>query len=452
MKKHDRYKYTLMFIVALILAVVFRVYFYTRNLNLTERSVVSFEYFLAAHDDKCNFQTNNGYEFKWPHCENYTIGEYYTILGSATAMSDNSNYGYISVDVSEISLLSVKKFSLKGTLRLIFGYLILPIRNVAYRMKSILARYLAGDSLSLVLGLVLGSRFADFSQEMRSLIKDLGLSHMVAVSGFHLSVVYLILANYFAKWQRPKLSFVIVVLFLAWYTVLVSNPASLLRALFMLVFSLIGRIFFKKRPISLFIFVQVFALLVLISASFLFNVGFLLSFASTLGVLLVGRLDFFSSSQPGVSSLADSRFKLLFSSVDFIKGSILTSLAAQLTSLPVLLNCFGEISPFGFLSCLLFSGWIGLIVSWSVPLMFIAWFFGLFFHFIITFLGPYFLFLGDVVNLLIYVLEFSSRYIGVLLVFEHKFSSIEVFVYFSFLFALVWLSRRRSQVVVNYVF
>ena len=451
MKKHRLYKYTLMLILTVFLAVMLRIYFYTRNLNLTEGSVVEFEYFLTELNDTCLFQSGTGYEFKWVGCESAATGQYYTIIGRASPWTDNRNSGYIFVDVSEISIISVDLFSLKGTFRLIYGYFILPIKNTAIQMRSILAKYLSGDSLSLVLGLVLGSRFADFSQELRLLIQNLGLSHMVAVSGFHLSVIYLLVVSFFEKWFSPKVSLSLIIVILVWYTILVSSPASLLRALLMLVFSLIGRIFFKKRPISLFIFVQVFALLVLISASFLYNVGFLLSFSSTLGVLLIGRLNLLDLRQFDVLNQENSWLQTLFRFGDFIKGSILASLGAQLLSLPIIINVFGEFSPLGFLSCLLFSGWISLIVSWCAPLLFLAWFLGYLLPYFVSFLVPYFLFLSDVSNLLISSLHFFSRFIGII-IFDQKVSIIFVFAFYSLIILFACYRWHRSQVVVNYVF
>jgi len=133
--------------------------------------------------------------------------------------------------------------------------------------------------------------------ELQSLFSSLGISHLIAISGFHLGVLsallffliktpYKLLQDRYFPHRSYKLdSFVIIVTVLFSYLIFLESPPSLLRAFMML---LIGFILYDRgvKIISMqTLFVSVILLLALF-AKLIFALGFWLSVAGVFYIFL----------------------------------------------------------------------------------------------------------------------------------------------------------------------
>ncbi|MBQ6449824.1 ComEC/Rec2 family competence protein [bacterium] len=313
-----------------------------------------------------------------------------------------------------------------------------------------MARFLPQENASLVLGLVLGSSMADFTSGFKAIIKQLGLSHMVAVSGFHLGVLFAFTSGIFTSIFSRKLAVLATIIFLAWYSLLVSTPLSLVRALFMLILSLIGRNYFYKYTNSFLILLQVFLFMSLLSVLNIFNVGLQLSFLSTAGIQLFANY-FSCSSSVFALTLRENFLKTLLTRlVVLIKASILTSLSAQLMSLPVIINVFGELAPLGFVSTLIFSSLLTFLVCLSVPLLSFSIMTGTY-NYMFYLIGPLYLFLSDLSGFCMKLLTLSADWMGHLVSVRFSFGWTEIAIYYGLIACFVWFWRqtgRRCQVYV----
>jgi competence protein ComEC len=164
-----------------------------------------------------------------------------------------------------------------------------------------------------------------------------GVSHIVAVSGYNMTVIAAILMAMlaYARIRRQK-AFWIVCAGMICFTVLAGASASVLRAAVMGMLALtakqIGRL---SRPLHLII--PAAALLVLHNPLILFwDAGFQLSFAATLGLLVVAPL-----LPPRIPEAAAQ------------------TLAATAATLPLLLYQFGRLS--------LVSPIVNVLILWCIP-------------------------------------------------------------------------------------
>ena len=193
----------------------------------------------------------------------------------------------------------------------------------AERIKSELPEREANLGMSYLLGMKTG-----LDTELSNNLKMVGLTHIVVASGAHLSILVEVARKIFGKVSRFS-GLMFSVLFILFFMAMVGWTPSILRAGLMAILTLLawwtGR---KVQPLRLILFVA--AVTLVIDPLFLTNLGWLLSFASYAGIMLLG---------PGITKFfyGDKKPK-------FIASVVLTTLAATLMTLPITLFYFGQVS------------------------------------------------------------------------------------------------------------
>lgn len=174
-----------------------------------------------------------------------------------------------------------------------------------------------------------------------------GTVHVIAVSGMHLTLLFgflEILLGWIPVVKYNKgVRFSIVLLFIWLFTFLVGMGPSILRAAVMLTFSLIGNLLGRRNGALNGLLFSAFILL-LIDPNWLWNIGFLLSYGSLLGILLWS---------PILEKWLHAENPILL----FFMKMIAITLAAQLGTIPIVLYCFHQ-----------FPIWFLFFNIWMVPL------------------------------------------------------------------------------------
>ena len=177
--------------------------------------------------------------------------------------------------------------------------------------------------LSYLLGMKSG-----LPKELSENLRVVGLTHIVVASGAHLSILVEVARKIFGKVSRFAGVFGAIGLIL-FFMCMVGWTPSIMRAGIMAILTLItwyvGR---KIAPLRMILMVMAGTLL--IDPTFIINLGWMLSFASYAGIMLLGpRLNkfFYGEKKPG-----------------FIASTVLTTLAATLMTLPITLFYFGQVS------------------------------------------------------------------------------------------------------------
>ena len=186
--------------------------------------------------------------------------------------------------------------------------------------------------LSYLLGMKSGLP-KDLSENLRVV----GLTHIVVASGAHLSILVEVARKIFGRVSRFAGMFGAIG-FILFFMCMVGWTPSILRAGVMAILTLItwyvGR---KIAPVRMILMVMAGTLL--IDPTFITNLGWMLSFASYAGIMLIGPMlnkVFYGARKPG-----------------FIASTILTTLAATLMTLPITLFYFGQVSLISVLANLL---------------------------------------------------------------------------------------------------
>lgn len=208
------------------------------------------------------------------------------------------------------------------------------------RARQNITTALPEPNASLLVGILLGDS-RGLAPAVSDAFNATGSSHIIAISGFNMAIlsgVVMGLLNRFGV--RPRLAALIGILTLAVYTIFVGASASVVRAAIMssmLVFS--GLIRRKTYVPTSLAFVTL--VLSLFNPFILWDVGFQLSLFATLGLSL-----FATPLQQRFDHMLMRLFPQRTAATigDFLSEPLIVSLAAQITTLPLILLYFGRLS------------------------------------------------------------------------------------------------------------
>ena len=174
-------------------------------------------------------------------------------------------------------------------------------------------------------------------KELSSYLRVVGLTHIVVASGAHLSILVEIARKIFGKISRFS-GLLFSVVFIVFFMAMVGWTPSIMRAGLMAILTL-STWYVGRRIAALRMIIIVMAFTLMINPMFLINLGWLLSFASYAGIMLVGPMMtkfFYGNKKPG-----------------FVGSMVITTLAATLMTLPITLYYFGTVSLISVIANLL---------------------------------------------------------------------------------------------------
>jgi len=226
---------------------------------------------------------------------------------------------------------------------------------------------LSGSELSVASALILGYR-VDVDRDLMTAYAGAGATHVLAVSGLHVGIVYLIFQWMLSFMNRSKqlslLKLILLISFLVLYAALTGFSPSVNRATFMFVFVAIGKYIDRKTNIYNTLAVSAFVL-ILINPMTVMDVGFQLSYLAVFGIVLI---------HPKLFGfwVIENRFG------DWIWNITCVSLSAQIATFPLGLLYFHQFPLLFMVSNLLVIPAAGFILyigfalfafSWCKPLL-----------------------------------------------------------------------------------
>ncbi|MCK9368920.1 ComEC family competence protein [Candidatus Dojkabacteria bacterium] len=227
--------------------------------------------------------------------------------------------------------------------------------NLRDRAKDIIFKKISEPQASLLVGIIFGEKLS-FSESFSSSIKAAGLSHVIAASGFNVSVVVLAIDNLFS-FLKPKARSIVILPLIWIYAFLTGFAASMVRACSMTTAAVVAKIFDLKISSETIFFFAV-AILILINPLIIFDIGFLLSVCATFGIMFLS---------PKLERLIK------------IKWIPYTTISCILTTLPLTLITFNTFSPYAIISNILVLPLIEIVMILGVfglafqPLLYICW-------------------------------------------------------------------------------
>ena len=214
----------------------------------------------------------------------------------------------------------------------------------------------------LLLSLLSGQReYTEFS--VSESFKNSGLSHILALSGMHLSMFSAIAIFFGERINRKKITFIIRIIALIIFVWFAGFSPSLLRAFICSILLIFASMASVEKPDMIIILCFSFIFQSIISPSDIKNYGFILSYGALFGILLTNNffLRIYSFFSPKI-----------------IASSLSSSTGAQIFTAPISLKLFGTFSPIGIIattvispliSIFIYSGLFFIIISLIFPIL-----------------------------------------------------------------------------------
>ena len=245
------------------------------------------------------------------------------------------------------------------------------------------------DELGIAEALLIGYT-NDLDKDLVQAYSNTGVVHIIAISGMHLALIYVMLVWLFARIpgiKRSKWLQVILILGCLWlFSLLTGGSASVLRSAVMFTFITIGKNFFKQASVYNSLAASALVLLCY-NPYYLWDVGFQLSYLAVVGIVIF---------QKPIYNLIYIKNKW----IDKVWQMVAITTAAQLLTFPVCIYYFHQF-PLLFLITNLVAVPLSTIILYAeIFLVAFAW---------IPFLG---LFAGKITGWMLWVMNRFILYIN----------------------------------------
>ncbi|NLK87628.1 MAG: DNA internalization-related competence protein ComEC/Rec2 [Clostridiaceae bacterium] len=218
------------------------------------------------------------------------------------------------------------------------NFLIKAGLSIRARIVDVVERSLPRQQAGLLNGMLIGCR-EGLSDEVREAFSDAGLMHIMAVSGANVAFLVLPVSLVLKALRvRRKAANILIMAFLTLFVCVTGFEPSVLRAVFMTCVLLVSVLIYRDPDVYSAIAVSCIIMLA-VNPAMLFNIGFQLSFAATLGIVML---------YPNISKLISCRF-IPKKASDVLGATI----GAQAGVLPITMMHFNKISLISVLSNIL---------------------------------------------------------------------------------------------------
>jgi competence protein ComEC len=219
-----------------------------------------------------------------------------------------------------------------------------PALRLVYALRSralgALRANLPDPEASLLSGILLGAE-GSIPPEVREAFNRTGTSHIIAISGFNISLIAGALVSVFGRWLGARWGSLAAGLGILIYTVLVGASASVVRAALMGGLSLLALRLGRQTDGMASLGAAAVGMTAL-NPLVLGDAGFQLSFAATLGLVLYGN-SLQGWAQRGLRRVLPKKAAARVSAP--LSEFFLLTLAAQITTLPLTIYYFHRLSP-----------------------------------------------------------------------------------------------------------
>ena len=287
-------------------------------------------------------------------------------------------------------------------------------KNIFYKIKNNLIknRFKLEKSYPYINGLIFGKD--DYiNDDVTTSFRNIGISHLFAISGTHVSIFALILNNILKRLKiYEEKRCIIIILFLLFYMFLTSYPMSVLRScIFTILLTINKRFYFFIKPQNL--LYLTLAIILFINPLYIYNLGLQLSFSISLSLILMENY------------INKNKAK--------IEKALCISFISFIVSFPIVINNFYEVNFLSIIYNLFFVPFITMLI---LPLT------------LISFIFP---FLDNILHILIFILENLTLFLSKISALKITFCKVNFVIfclyYVLIIFCLFYLKKGKKSVV-----
>lgn len=266
--------------------------------------------------------------------------------------------------ISGTGYVPAGKWAISSSLSSRSSSLYTVVRNVAMDCREQVAtlyRKLGfdGDEFAVLSALTIGEK-ADLSEDIRDSYSKAGASHVLALSGLHIGLIYallfFLLKPFVTKFKWGKyLSFIFLFILLVAFAIFTGLSSSVVRSVCMFSVFICGSLIGKKS-FSLNSLAATAWVMLLFKPVWLFDVGFQLSFVAVLSILLI---------QQPIYDLFPVKRKW----AKYVWGLMSVSISAQLATTPLVLYYFSSFSTYFLLTNIVIIPLVTLVLYTAVVML-----------------------------------------------------------------------------------
>lgn len=271
--------------------------------------------------------------------------------------------------------------------------------------------------------------------EEKTEIKNLNLSHLLAISGLHVGIIFYVITIIGINIKIHRfISEGIALFILLLYSALIGFPISMVRAIIMIFFYCVA--FWFKIPIdSINVLSYAYLFIIFNNPYQIYDPGFILSFAATFGIIYA--------------------YKKYLTDLDLknskIKNSLIMILCVQVFTLPIQINLSNEFNFIGIVANLLLVPYF----SWLLISIFLFLIIGQFSYILSLIIGKG---INSVLNLFFIIVKYLNE-IEIFKISYRNLTIYELILIYMLLFAVInykkfkiFLSERLFKFLLNFQF
>lgn len=215
--------------------------------------------------------------------------------------------------------------------------------------------------LEILSALTLGYK-RELDPETKRVFSAAGATHILAVSGLHVGVIYMLISfmlGFLKKQKTGRMVFVLLTCLALWiYAFITGLSPSVLRATLMFTIFLVGENINRKSNTYNSLAASAF-LLLLINPNNLFDVGFQLSYSAVFGIVYL---------QPKLEKIIPVKNKIL----EYAWVLLTVSIAAQFATFPLTSYYFNQFPTYFWISNLIIIPSIMILITAGITLLFVS--------------------------------------------------------------------------------
>ena len=303
------------------------VYGYVKDYIVKDEKLIL--YIKAKENLIVNYYYKNKKEIK-----NISYGDFVKVKGTFIKPNNNTNFNLfnyrkyllskkIKYSVQANNIKIIKKS--KNIFYILKNKLLLRI-NKCKKSNSYIKAFLYADKNSI-------------DEETYNNYQKIGISHLLAISGMHISLISILLLKLLSFLNDNKKYFIISILLLI-YLFFTNFTISMMRASFQFILFFINKLF-KLKVKNINIVIILFSVFLLYNPFYIYNIGFIFSFLISISLI---------------------KFNYLFSKGNFIIKILKVSISCFLISLPVVINNFYQINLFSILFNIIYIPFVSYIL------------------------------------------------------------------------------------------
>lgn len=333
--KDSTKRYILIITALLLFTQIIRIYNFW--VKLVSGDEFTFNVILSGRNEKCDFKLNN-WPFSLENCHKYQSGSELKLVGRLTSSSDSQVFKTKKLNVK---VISYEKNLISSGLSWIDDCMG-TIEVHRSKVVVMLMGYMPAAPLALIIDMPFG-QVIDLPEQVHQQLKTIGMLHVVAASGYNVSLIASLLTFLTARFKPPQ-AFFIWTLGMMLYLFLSDFSVSILRAFLMFTLKVLAVSFGRIYHNFILLTTAVFMFL-LFEPWLILNLSFQLSVGATLGLMLFG--DFFTKFFTKLIFAINLRHGFFN---NYLVEPLSTAMAAQTITTLILLWHFGEVSAFSFLA------------------------------------------------------------------------------------------------------